>query len=82
MSHCSQGSVRLEALEDQIDGYLSQIAIKEKYLQWALDTLKQQINDERSTWEQAGNSIGREEGKLKDQLSELNWFFIRINMSF
>ncbi len=77
MAHCSQRAVRLESLEAQIDDKLRRVAIKEKYMYWALDVLKEQMKEDRTIWKQAGTSIGREESKLKEQLTELNWFIIK-----
>ena len=74
---CSQKSVRVEDLEAQIDGIMAGFTIKQKYMRWALKTLKTQKTGDRVTDAKNYRHIQRQRAKLIDQLSELNRFIIR-----
>jgi site-specific DNA recombinase len=74
---CSQKGVRVEALEGQIDKTLARFNICEKYVHWALDTLKSQAENEGPTQARIEQDIKREQTKLREELAELNRFIIK-----
>jgi DNA invertase Pin-like site-specific DNA recombinase len=74
---CSQKGVRVEDLESQIDRTLARFNICEKYMRWALDTLKTQTKNGASVEAQVNHDLKRERTKLNEELAELNRFIIK-----
>jgi DNA invertase Pin-like site-specific DNA recombinase len=74
---CSQKGIRVEDLESEIDRKLARFTISEKYVRWALDTLKTEATNDAALRVQVGHDIGREQTKLKEELAELNRFIIK-----
>lgn len=74
--NCSQKSIRLENLEIQIDNALKRFNIGEKYMRWAIETLKEDTNQEINIQKQIDSNIKRGRTKLKERLAELNRFII------
>lgn len=74
---CSQKSVRVEALEAQIDQALARFNISEKYVRWALETLRVQARSDAAVVARANHDVKKETVKLRDELAELNRFIIK-----
>jgi site-specific DNA recombinase len=74
---CSQKGVRVENLEMQIDEALKRFNIGEKYMKWAIETLKEETNKELVTQRIIDINIERERMRIKEELAELNRFIIR-----
>jgi DNA invertase Pin-like site-specific DNA recombinase len=76
-SRCSQKGVRVEDLETQIDDALKYINIGEKYMMWAIETLKDKTKEEVHTQKSIDSNIHKERYKIKGELAELNRFIIK-----
>jgi site-specific DNA recombinase len=74
---CSQKGIRVEALESQIDQTLARFNISEKYVRWALETLKAEAANEATIKTRTASDQKREQAKLNEELAELNRFIIK-----
>lgn len=74
---CMQKGVRVQDLESQIEGILARFNVHEKYVRWALETLKADSESGATTRIDIERDIKREQAKLKDELAELNRFIIK-----
>jgi site-specific DNA recombinase len=74
---CSQKGIRVEALESQIDRTLARFNISEKYVRWALESLKAEAANEATIKTRIASDQKREQAKLNEELAELNRFIIK-----
>jgi len=74
---CSQKGVRVEDLEAQIDDALKRFNIGEKYMRWAIETLKEETKEEAHVQKNIDFNIQKERFKVKEELMELNRFVIK-----
>jgi DNA invertase Pin-like site-specific DNA recombinase len=74
---CSQKGVRVEDLETQIDEMLKRFNIGEKYMRWAIETLKEETKGELTTQKVIDKSIEQERARIKEEIAELNRFIVR-----
>ncbi|HTY11495.1 MAG TPA: recombinase family protein [Bacteroidota bacterium] len=75
--HCTQNGVRIEEIENQIDQTLKRFSIKEKYMEWAIKTLQEDLKQDVSTNVLINGNKEKEKAKLKEEISELNRFIIK-----
>ncbi len=75
--HCAQQGIRLEEMERQIDDALTRFNVSEKYMQWAIETLKEESKQEALTQEVLGSNRKREKTKLEEEIAQLNRFIIK-----
>lgn len=78
---CSQRSIHPEEIEVAIRDELKKVSIKEKYLNWCIETLKELDKDDRKSEGQTTANVEREKTILKEKLDEINRFIIRQEMS-
>ena len=76
-SECHQRGIRIDDLEVQIDGFLKRFNIGEKYMQWAIETLKEETEQEVGLLKQTDGSINKERKRIKEAIAELNRFIVR-----
>ena len=74
---CSQLGIRLEELESQIDQILMRFTLSQKYVDWALHTLKTQAANNSALRAQVDRDISREQTKLREELADSNRFIIK-----
>ncbi len=79
--HCLQRSVHAEELEETIRNELRTISIKDKYLNWGIEEMREEDKDEKRLERQTGSRVEREKTRLKEELEEINRFIIRQEMS-
>jgi hypothetical protein len=75
--NCTQKWIRVEDLEAQIDNALKHFNIGEKYMKWAIETLKEKTKEELHVQKSIDFNIHRERNKKKEELLELNRFIIK-----
>jgi len=72
---CNQKTIRIEALEEQMDKILNSISILPQFKDWILQVIKENFNSEVETriktYESINRSIISEENKIKNALNFL-----------
>lgn len=68
---CSQGSILVGELENQILEYIKQLSLKQKYLDWALEYLREENTKEANTGELIVKNYQKEYNKVSKQLETL-----------
>lgn len=74
---CDEKGIRVEDLESQIDQFLARFNIGEKYMKWAIETLREETNCEGEAQSRTDGSIERERRRVKEAIAELNRFIVR-----
>ena len=74
---CPQKGIRIEDLERQIDNTLTRLSISEKYMQWAIETLKEESRQDALTQGAIVSNRERKKTKLKEEIIQLNRFIIK-----
>lgn len=74
---CSQKGIRLEEMENQIDTILKGFTIKEKYMKWAIRTLKEDVQQDASVKGLLNENSKKEMIKLKEEIAQMNRFIIK-----
>ncbi len=74
---CTQKVIRLEDLESQIYDKMKGFNICEKYMRWAIETLKDETTEELPLQKTIAANIGAERIRIKNELAELNRFIIK-----
>ncbi len=79
--HCSQRAVHAEDIEEGIKQELRTISIKEKFVKWAIDELRDEMREDSTLVRKTVSNAKREITKLKEELDETNRFIIHQEAS-
>lgn len=75
--NCSQKGIRLEELENQVDAALRRFTIKEKFMNWAIKTLEEDVRQNASVQGLLTDNAKREKAKIKEEITQMNRFIIK-----